>query len=71
MINGDKNYYSVGDFICNFSLKKGEKIILSKDEVILDTFIIPKMSDIESFGRFNNSNTFKYFYNKTNERKKD
>ena len=71
IINGDKNYYSVGDYICNFSLKKGEKIFLSKNDEILDTFSIPKMSDIESFGRFDNSNTFKYFYNEHNERKKD
>lgn len=71
IINGDKNYYSIGDYICNFSIKKGEKVFLSKNNEIIESVAIPKMSDIESYGRYDNSNTYRFFNNVNNARKKD
>ena len=69
IINGNKNYYSIGDYICNFNMSQSEKIVLSKDNQIVDYVIVPRTSEIETYGRYDNSNTFKFFMNENNERK--
>ena len=70
IINGEENYYSIGDYICNFKLKENEKVYLSKDNKIVDIINVPRMSEIETYGRYNNSNTYKFFMNIDNSRKK-
>ena len=69
IINGNKNYYSIGDYICNFNMSQSEKIVLSKDNKIVDYVIVPRSSEIETYGRYDNSNTFKFFMNENDERK--
>ena len=61
VINGNKNYYSIGDFICNFNFSNNEIIYLTHENII-DQIEVPRMSDMETYGRFGNSNTY-IFYN--------
>ena len=70
VINGDKNYYAMGEYICNFNIKDGEKIVLSLHNNIVSVIFVPKMSEIETYGRDDNSNTYKFFMNENNKRKK-
>ena len=72
IINGNKNYYAIGDYICNFNLSKGETLYLYNniEEKIVDELKVPKMSKIETYGRYKNSNTMMYFNNTENQRKK-
>ena len=71
IFNGNKNYFSIGDFICNFNLSKGETVYLfdNNDEQIKDKLLVPRMSSIETYGRYLNSNTFMFFNNIDNKRK--
>lgn len=69
VINGDKNYYAIGEYICNFNLKDGENVYISKDNTILEEIYIPRMSEIETYGRYDNSSSYKFFMNENNERK--
>lgn len=68
-IHGDKNYYAIGAYICNFNLSNGETLYLAQEEKIIDELYVPKMNKYESFGRKDNSNTLVYFYNRNQERK--
>ena len=63
IINGKKNHYSIGNYICNFNLSKGETLYLYNisEKSIVDEIQIPKMSKIETYGRYLNSNTMMYF----------
>ena len=69
-INGAKNYDKIGNYICNFNLKAKETVYLTRNSEIIDKMYVPKMNENESYGRYNNSNSFYYFYNYNNERKK-
>lgn len=71
IINGNKNYYSLGDYICNFNLSSGEILYLydySQKEVV-DRLAILRMSNMETYGRYENSNTRIFFNNINNIRK--
>ena len=72
IINGNKNYFAIGDYICTFNLSKGETLYLYNniEEKIIDELKVPKMSKIETYGRYKNSNTMMYFNNTENQRKK-
>jgi len=72
IINGNKNYYSLGDYICNFNLSSGEILYLYdfETEEIVDKIPVLRMSDIETYGRYQNSNTLMFFNNINNIRKK-
>ena len=69
VINGKDNYYSLGDYICNFNLNDREIIYLSTNGVIVDEVSVPKMSEYETYGRYLNSNIFVYFDNYNGSRK--
>ena len=69
IINGKDNYYSIGDYICNFNLSEYEFLYLINKNDIVDKLYIPKMSSYETYGRYDNSNEYKFFYNYNNERK--
>lgn len=71
VIDGSKNYDSIGDYVCNFSLNEDETIFLSDDISCLFSLYIPKMSEIESYGRYDYSNVWTYNINKSDFRKKD
>lgn len=62
-IFGSKNYDSLGGFKCNFSLKKDEILFLSKETKCLESLTIPQMSNIESYGRYKNSNDWVFIRN--------
>ncbi len=64
VIYGSKNQDSIGDYICNFSLNEDEILYLSNNNECLYTHPIPKMSAIESFGRYDNSNDWVFIVNK-------
>lgn len=61
VIYGSKNHESIGEYICNFSLNKDEVLYLSNEEEILFYLPVPKMSDMETYGRYDNSNTWKFY----------
>lgn len=60
IIYGSKNYHSVGDYICNFSLSEDEILYLSDGKNCLYSHFIPKMSNIETYGRYKNSNDWRF-----------
>lgn len=62
-INGSKNFHEIGDYICNFSLKAQETLILSDGIHRCDEVIVPKMTEIEFYGRYDNSNAWRFFLN--------
>ena len=72
IINGKKNYYAIGDYICNFNLNNKEHLYLydSEKEETIETLDIPRMSEIETYGRYYNSNQFVFYDNSLNQRKK-
>ncbi len=69
VINGKRNYYAVGDYICNFSLNEEEVLYLTDGTAVMDRMAVPRMSKQESYGRYYNSTVMKYFLNPTEERK--
>lgn len=72
IINGKKNYFAIGDYICNFNLNNKETLYLfdiEKNEIV-DELEIPRMSSIETYGRYNNTNIYRYYDNSNNQRKK-
>jgi len=69
IINGKDNYYSIGDYICNFNLSEYETLYLTNNDDVIDKLYVPRMSSNESYGRYDNSNEYKFFYNYNNERK--
>ena len=72
IINGNKNYYSIGDYISNFNLRKNESLYLYNNftNMLKDSIKISRMSDIETYGKYLNSNTFVFYNNSNNIRKK-
>lgn len=60
IIYGSRNYHSVGDYICNFSLSEDEILYLSDGNNCLYSHFIPKMSSIETYGRYKNSNDWRF-----------
>lgn len=71
VINGKNNYFAIGDYICNFNLSGGEVLYLYniKSDEIIDYVYVPRMSKIESYGRYLNSNKYVYYNNIDNKRK--
>lgn len=66
LIYGSKNHDSMGDYICNFSLSENETLFLSNSERTIDSLLIPKMSDIETYVRYGNSNIWTYLIKEGN-----
>ena len=69
IINGNKNYYAIGEYICNFNLHSGETLVLYNNGNIIDKLTIPRMSNNETYGRYLNSNNYKFYNNENNARK--
>lgn len=72
IINGKKNYFAIGDYICNFNLNNTEELYLyniDKNEIV-DKIAIPRMNSLETYGRYLNSNIYMFYDNSDNERKK-
>ncbi len=70
LINGRKNYYAVGEYICNFNLRDGETLFLTgPDGRIADSLVVPRMSRYETYGRINLTNRFVYFNNLDEKRR--
>lgn len=67
VIYGSKNYNSIGDYICNFSLNSYETLYLSKNSELCDKVAIPKMSSSETYGRYDNSNVWVYYSSLTTD----
>lgn len=70
IINGDKNYYAVGEFISNFSLHFGETLTLYHEpsgETV--SCVIPRMSRYETWGRDPVSGEYIYYSNLDEQRK--
>ena len=67
MIYGSKNYHSIGDYICNFSLSEDEILYLSDGKNCLYSHYIPKLSDLETYGRYKNSNDWRFMVNEKEE----
>lgn len=61
VVYGSKNYQAVGDYICNFSLNENEILFLSNEKEILFQLPVPKMSAIETYGRYEGSNVWRFF----------
>ena len=61
IIYGKKYNFVINSYKSNLSLSDNKKLILSKDGKILDEIVIPYMSSIETYGRYNNSNSFVFF----------
>lgn len=71
VINGNKNYYAIGDYICNFNLNNMETLYLTNKEqnIIIDEMDIPRMDKYETYGRFDHSNKMVFYNNKQGQRK--
>ena len=72
IINGKKNYFAIGDYICNFNLNNKEELYLyniDKNEIV-DKIAIPRMNSLETYGRYLNSNIYMFYDNSNNQRKK-
>ncbi len=68
VINGAKNYYVMGSYICNFNLSEGETLFLSQSGQIVDQITVPRMDPDETYGRHQDSNEYFYFDNRENIR---
>lgn len=64
VIYGSRNPDSLGEYGCNFNLNKDEKLFMSNGNEIIFCLSIPKMSDIETYGRYDDSNIWKFFNKK-------
>ncbi len=60
IIYGSKNHDFIGEYICNFSLNEEESLFFSDSRNCLYKHSIPKMSSIERYGRYENSNDWVY-----------
>ena len=58
IIHCKNNYEALGDYVCNFNLSAGEKLILSDNDGIVDNVYIPIMSSNEVYGRYKRSNNW-------------
>ena len=76
IIDGKKNHFSIGDYICNFSISKYQTIYLTRckgkneSQEIVDKVYVPKMQLNESYGRVHNSNIWNFFENDNSKRRK-
>ena len=74
IIDGKKNHFAVGDYICNFSISKYNTIFLVENnkrestKVIFDRVYVPKMQINESYGRVKNSNIWNFYKNSSKRR---
>lgn len=69
IINGKKNYYAIGDYICNFNLSEGEVLYLSQGGDVIDALKVPRMDKYETYGRYSGTEELRFFYNRNEERK--
>ena len=69
IINGKKNYYEMGDYICNFKLNSDETLYLTDGTDLIDSLSVPNLNEDETYGRYLNSNEYHYFNNKNSIRK--
>jgi hypothetical protein len=67
-INGKKNYYALGNYICNFNLNNTETLYLTDGTNIIDEVPVPRMNSSETYGRYLDSNTFVYYNNLNGQR---
>ena len=71
IINGDKNYYAVGEYICNFNLRRGETLCLyNRTSGEMEKLKIPRMNAFETYGRSASLDRF-VFYNNLDEIRKN
>lgn len=63
VVYGSKNHNAIGDYICNFSLNENETLFLSDENSRLYSLAIPKMSSIETYKRYDNSNSWFFYMN--------
>ena len=76
VIDGKKNHYLIGDYICNFSISKYQTIYLTKckeknsSKEVVDKIYVPKMQLNESYGRVKNSNIWNFYENNNSKRRK-
>ena len=74
IIDGKKNHFAVGDYICSFSFSKHDTIYLTKynkkdsTKEVVDKVNVPKMQITESYGRVNNSNIWNFYKNNSKRR---
>jgi hypothetical protein len=70
LINGKKNLYALGNYICNFNLKCGETLYLHHaDGTLIEQLAVPLMTKAESYGRDPNSGLFVFFNDSDGERR--
>lgn len=71
IINGDKNYYASGDYICNFNLSVGENLYLydSNKQRVIEKINVQNMDKKETYGRLYGSGDWWFFDNRFNQRK--
>lgn len=60
IIHGSKNKEALGDYICNFSLREYETLILSDGDNIYDYLDIPRMAKQEAYVRYDNSDQWMF-----------
>ena len=60
VIHGSKNKEALGDYICNFSLREHETLILSDGNNISDQVYVPRMAKQETYMRYDNSNQWMF-----------
>ncbi len=65
VIHGKNDTRRLGSYQCSFSLSEYETLYLSRDDTIVDALRIPRMDRQESYGRYLNSSSFRYFSNST------
>lgn len=65
-VNGKSNSEN-GAYLCNFNIKDGETVYLFNKytEQIVDSIEVPIMTEQESFGRYANSEEWRFFNNST------
>ena len=71
VINCNRNYYEVKDYICNFNLADGETLYLYDTKLgkTVDSMYVPRMDRHESYGRYLHSNAHRFFENTADKRK--
>lgn len=62
-VNCVNNAHTIGDYICNFNLKQGETLYLWNENTVIDQLLVPAMADGESYGRYQNSDSWVFYKN--------
>ena len=68
VITGKSSLHVMGDFQCGFNLQSGETIYLQHGDITIDSLLLPAMNNSESYGRYQQTNERRFFYNRHGER---